>query len=355
MDRRKLLIGVSAASVGAFAGKSRAQTAPAAAIGVASAPNPHVFPLLLAMEREPNLPVRLLPIAESRQADALLTSGEAAAMLAMTYIGVRKRMSGAAPDLRLHSIFFWRGFYQVAGEDVRTFADLRGRTVVVSGPLGAGRGGGGDIIFQAAARRQGIDPMADLTVEYLPVSEGIERVASGVAAGITLPSPGSTGLVTRALMARRPVMAAMARARGFDPRPSVPLAAHIDFQQVFSGFASFPAGQLPLGGLHATERALADAAARAKVDAVAAAYAQAAELLVRDPGAHAERTTAAFSRYFQPLGASGPSAMLLARAIESGDLVYRSDIAPDMVRADFAAWLAELNGQGVDAVFFDRG
>lgn len=319
---------------------------------MASAPNPHVFPLLLAMARDPELPVRLIPIAESREADALLQSGEAAAMLAMSYVAARKRMTGAVPDLALHSLHFWRGFFQVAGESVRSFADLRGQRVIVSGPVGNGRGGGGDIIFQAAARRAGLDPAVDLNVEYMPVAEGGAQVAAGTAAAITIPSPGSTGLVARAEMARRPLMAAMARLRGVDVGPSVPLAAHIDIQRVFSGFESFPDGQLPLGGFAVTGRATANAEVRAKIERVVSAYADAASQLMREPNAHADQVSSLFARYYAPLGAGGPPGMLLARSIENGDLVYRSDIEIETVRADLGAWLAELNGQPPDDGFY---
>jgi ABC-type nitrate/sulfonate/bicarbonate transport system substrate-binding protein len=198
---RRAFAGAGLAGLAACARALPARAAPADAIGVVSPPNPHVFPLLLALARDPDLPVRLLPIAESRDADTLLQSGEASAMLAMSYIAAKKRMTGAVPDLTLYSLNFWRGFFQVAGEDVRTFADLRGQRLVVSGPIGNGQGGGGDIIFQAAARRAGLDPAIDFDVTYMPLAEGSAAVARGEAAAITVPSPGSTGMVMRAELA----------------------------------------------------------------------------------------------------------------------------------------------------------
>ena len=149
------------------------------ALGIASAANPHVFPLLLAMSLDPELPVRLIPISESVDADALFASGQADGLLAMTYMGARKRISGAIPDIRLHSIATWRGFFEVVPEGIASFADLRGKTVIVSGPIRSGKDGGGDVIFQAAARRQGIVPGRDLLVEYMPAQQGIAWVASG--------------------------------------------------------------------------------------------------------------------------------------------------------------------------------
>ena len=102
-------------------------------------------------------------------------------------------MSGAIPDLRLHSIATWRGFFEVVPEGIASFADLSGKTVIVSGPIGSGKDGGGDVDLRAAARRQGVVPERDLLVEYMPAQQGITRVASGRASGITMPSPGTPG------------------------------------------------------------------------------------------------------------------------------------------------------------------
>lgn len=352
LSRRAFTAAAALAGVAACARALPAIAAPADAIGLVSPPNPHVFPLLLAMARDPNLPVRLIPVTESREADALLQSGEASGMLAMSYIAAKKRMTGAVPDLTLYSVNFWRGFYQVAGEDVQSLADLRGKRVVVSGPVGNGRGGGGDIIFQAAARRSGLDPSSDVEVAYLPLAEGSAAVAAGEAAAITIPSPGSTGMVMRSQLARRPAMAAMARLRGVEVGESVPLAAHIDIQRIFTGFGSFPTDQLPLGGIAVTERAVADAAVRHKLERIKMAYDQASTQLTENPGAHAADVSALFQHFYAPLGAGGPPAMLLERSLSQGDLVYRADISVAQVREDLGVWLAELTGQTPDGAFF---
>lgn len=351
MNRRNLILGGSAAALVACAGPTPLPSAVPGAIGLVTTPNPHVFPLLLAMILDPALPIRLLPVAEARDADALFASGDADAILAMTYMGAKKRMSGAIPDLRLHSVTTWRGFFEVAEEGVSSFGDLRGKTVIVSGPVGSGRNGGGDVIFQAAARRQGIDPTHDLQVEYMPVAQGIERVAAGQAAAITLPSPGNTGLVMRARMAQNPVTAAMMRVRLGRSGASVPLSSAIDFQRIFSGFRSFPEGQLPLGGLHVSERALGQQDKRTKLDRIAQAYARAADRLMSEPGRHAQAIASAFETRFAALGSGAPPGTLIASAVEQGDLVYRSDVALDTVRGDLSTWLRELIGRDVDPGF----
>lgn len=352
ISRRAFAGGAALLGMAACARALPARALPADSVGLVSPPNPHVFPLLLAMARDPDLPVRLMPVAESREADALLQSGEAAGMLAMSYIAAKKRVSGTVPDLMLHSLNFWRGFYQVAGEDVRSFADLRGKRVVVSGPVGNGQGGGGDIIFQAAARRSGLDPATDFDVAYMPLAAGSAAVASGEAAAITVPSPGSTGLVTRSLLARRPAMAAMARLRGVEVGESVPLAAHIDMQRIFAGFTSFPEAQLPLGGMAVTERALANIDTRQRLEAIKRAYDEASALFTQNPGAHAETVSALFQHHYASIGAGGPPAMLLERAVTQGDLVYRADVPIAQVRSDLGAWIGELIGATPDASFF---
>lgn len=354
VNRREVLVGTAAMAVAAtLAGcvrKTKMAPVPEGALGIASAPNPHVFPLLLAMSLDPALPVRLIPIAESVEADALFATGQADGLLAMTYIGAKKRMSGAIPDLRLHSAFTWRGFFEVVANGVASFADLRGKTVIVSGPIGSGKGGGGDVIFQAAARRQGVVPGRDLQVEYMPVKQGADLVASGQAAGITIPSPGSTGMVMRSRLAQKPVAHAIMSLRGKGDLDA-PLTSAIDFQRIFSGFASFPEGQLPLGGLHVSERALSAPAKRAKIDRIARGYADAVAAFMAGPERHADVIASAYDRYFGPIGGGAPPAMLLPRSVAAGDLIYRRDIDVAAVRTDLSAWLGELLGRDIDPSF----
>src|SRR3546814_6354098 len=79
----------------------------------------------------------------------------------------------------------------------------------------------------------------DLEVEYMPAKAGIAQVAAGQAAGITIPSPGSTGMVMRSAMGA-------AGGRNF-------ALSAIDMRTMFTGFRSFARGQLPIGGLRSDE------------------------------------------------------------------------------------------------------
>jgi len=341
MIDRRLILMAAAASIASgctprtpfLARSTRSETS----LKLLSAANPHVFPLMLALALEPELPLSFTPIRESAEIDLLFRTGQADAFLGMTYIGAKKQL--AAPDLalRLVSVNTWRGFYEVVPRDIRSFAQLRGRKVIVSGPLGAGRNGGGDIIFQAAARRSKLEPGRDVQVEYMPAKEGIAQVATGRASGITIPSPGSTGMVLRSGMDGGRVRSAALSA--------------IDLQDIFTGFRSFRQGQLPLGGVHTSEHVLQTPSRRAALMRVLAAYERACDALMREPELHAPSVVKHYGIHFAAIGATAPPALLLARAIRAGDLVYRTDVASGAIQSDLAAFLGELTGAAVEPAF----
>lgn len=109
LDRRRFLAVSVAASAATYAGMVVAGPGPAP--GIATAPNPHMFPLILAMSLNPSLPLRLLPITESRDADALFASGQADAMLAELLhgglVGARPvGRDGLGPAMPLHQLLY---------------------------------------------------------------------------------------------------------------------------------------------------------------------------------------------------------------------------------------------------------
>lgn len=57
----------------------------AAPLRVVATPNPNVFPLLLALARQPALPAVLVPIADGAQIDSTFSAGQGDTLLAMTY------------------------------------------------------------------------------------------------------------------------------------------------------------------------------------------------------------------------------------------------------------------------------
>lgn len=342
MNRRSVLM-TAAASVASGCVPRSSLSAPLEktdSLKLVSAANPHVFPLMLAVALEPDLPLSFTPIKESAEIDAMFRNGEADAFLGMTYIGAKKQQALADLGLRLVSINTWRGFFKVVPQEIRGFAELRGRKVIVSGPMGSGRNGGGDIIFQAAARRANLEPGRDLEVEYMPAKAGIAQVAAGQAAGITIPSPGSTGMVMRSAMGA-------AGGRNF-------ALSAIDMQTMFTGFRSFARGQLPIGGLHTSEQVLQTPSRRTALLRVRGAYERACDALMREPERLAPMAIEQYGAHFAVIGASTPPPMLLVHAIRAGDLVYRTGVAAASIRADVSAFLDELLGSPVEPAFLSE-
>lgn len=300
-------------------------------IGVASPPNPHVFPLMLALAEDDALPVTFFPITSGSQAAPLFDSGDADVLFVFTYIGAKQRLSGAIPDLKLVYPFMWRGFYEVTEVGVTNFTHLIGETVAVAGPVGTSENGGGGLIFRAAAKRQLVDPEVDLTVNYYQgIEAGSAAVASGEAAAIAVPAPATAGVIALGLSQGRS------------------LEASIDYQAIFNGPTSFPdypsipEGFLPLGGAHATERALLTPGKHAAIELLLEVYADASTRLMTDPTSHASTTASTYAQYYEPIGAPPAPAPALTAAILNSALIYRSDIPVADIQTDLGTWITEI-------------
>lgn len=265
----------------------------------------------------------------------MLQTGEAHGLLAMSYIGARKRISGAVPDLCLVAPAYWRGFFQVCRGRIANLHELAGKPLIISGPAAPGRDGGGDLLFRAAARAEGLDPDRDFNLRYLPMLAGVDAVLKNDAAAITLPSPGSSGLMTRLGMSGT--------------------ASTIDLQAVFEADASFGRGLLPLGGLHLTERAMVNTQLTPLLRRLKEAYLAAGDALMRDPAKYAPVVAEAFRAAFSSLGAPQPMAGILVRAIEGGDLVFGRGPGLGAVRGATVRWLETTLDGAVPQSFVAEG
>lgn len=312
-------------------------------IGVVSPPNPHIFPLVLAMAEDASLPFTLYPVAGGSGVGPLFDDGSADAVFVFSYIGARLRANGSVPDLQLLFPFTWRGFFQIADSSVTSFADLIGATVLVAGPVGTSENGGGDIIFRAGAARQGVDPDTDMTVQYVAgISAASEILFAGDADALGAPAPASTGLVL------------------YSMTQGGSLAPAIDYQELFNGpdaipdYPSIPENQMPLGGLHASAASLETPGKRAALELLIEVYADAAARLIADPTSHAPLTAEAFADVYVDTGAPVPPAPTITAAIVNGALLYRSDIALAQVKDDLDLWITELLGAAPDADFYNE-
>lgn len=303
---------------------------------VVSPPNPHVFPLLLALHKNPRLPVNLLPVGTSGDVRSALATGGAQAALLMTYMAP-KVGAGAGKALEPQLITTWRGFFQIGTREFSRLADLKGQVMVISGPVGSGRGGGGDLIFRALCRREGLNPDTDFRLTYLPVAEGSRLIAEGKAASIALPSPASSGMLMRAMIAQRPMMRMMAEQRMGMKINSVPLYQGVDYQAAFGDLPGVSPGELPLGGLYAAPEADA-----ASLGALTEALAEAIHDLAAAPQSHVETVLAQLRKYYAAQHVPGMPAMLLERAIADGDLVYRAERPGGALASGLSAFLSEV-------------
>jgi hypothetical protein len=326
-------------------------------IRVVATPNPNVFPLLLAMARQPTMPAVLVPIADGAQIDSTFAAGQGDALLAMTYTMAKKVTTGKVADLQLLRVNLWRGFSELtlSSASITNFSQLLGKGLLVSGPTSGGKGGGPDLIFQAALRRAGYS-VADFKVCYLPVMQAAPMIAEQqkmntnqacdpsfdfAPAAISLVEPAATGLVMQTLM---PTSA-----------NAVPLARSIDFQALFTGYGAWPASQLPHGGLAALGTVLADATRQATMRSVLSAYdAAVAEIAAATPAQRiqiAQIVSAGITKYYGNLGLDLP-APVIAAALASGELVIRSDLTLTTIQADLDRFLTEVVGSSPPAKFY---
>jgi hypothetical protein len=336
--------------------------------------------LLLAMAREPDLPVQLIPVSGGAGIDGAFASQGADGLLAMTWVAAAKAANGRVPDLTLVDVDFWRGFFELApaSAGVTRLANLVGRNLLLSGPVGGGRDGGPDTLFKAMMKREGFDPTVytestvnidvggstyavvrrvypsgDFKVYYLPVMVAAQVLAAATplddgdgvpgndqpASGSFMVDPAATGIIMQATMQGQR------------------LAKSIDVQQEFTGYAAWPSDQLPLGGLSIKASVLNDPSRAGEVGRLRAAYNRAAADLMAargHPVAMAKLTSAianGVSTYYQQYGLSLP-APVIAMAIRNGDLVYRTDVSVNQALPDLRNFETELLGSAPPDSFF---
>lgn len=319
---------------------------------IAAPPNPNVFPLLVALEENPDLPVRLLPVADNKGIDAAFKQG-ADGLLAMTYTSAEKAASGKIPDLELQGVYYWRGFFEMTVPEVHGFADLRGKGLIVSGPVSGGRGGGPDHFFQAALKRSGFTP-GDFNICYLPVKRGLallddgkpmntEKACGGQesASGILLVEPAASGLLLKSA-----IPFAMDRK----------VHRAIDLQKLFGGYKAWGPDELPHGGFAIRRSALENPARKAQIAAFVAAYKAAVDRINASDGMFSRMRlgwiiSKGMEKYYGQFHVN-PSAMVVARAIENGEMRFRTDRPMSGIRADLDSFLKEVLGGTVPATFY---
>lgn len=314
---------------------------------IVATPNPNIFPLLLALDDAPNLPVEIIPVANGTDIDSVFSDGKADGLLAMTYTIAKKVTSGKISDLRLLHVGLWKGFSEVTfrQDQIRNFDQLRGRGLIVAGPTGGGKNGGPDLIFQAALKRCGMT-LSDVNVCYLPVMEAAKLLKSRAplnsnaqcdasmtmpASGISLVEPATTGMVMQGMLSLSDEQS-MERA--------------ISFQSLFTGYSAWPQDQLPHGGLAILGSVLNNSEKAQMVDKLLTAYKKSSTEI---SSANTFRTmhnariiSNGIHKYFQAYNLDLPVTVVMA-AIIKGELLFRAD-APASIQGDLNQFLTEVVG-----------
>jgi hypothetical protein len=320
---------------------------------IVATPNPNVFPLLVALDDNPNLPVRLIPVKDSQGINTALDKG-ADGVLAMTYTIAQKVVTGTEPDLELQGVYFWRGFFEMTVADVHSFQDLKGKGLIVSGPTSGGNGGGPDIFFQAALLRAGLFP-EDFNLCYLPVMQGVALLESGKpmntektcqggdsAAGILLVEPASSGLKFKSSMS-------------FGTEKTVHRG--IDLQTLFSGFSAWKPDELPHGGFAIRREVLVNPVKKSQLAAFVKAYKAAIDKINHADGMFARYRlgrviSRGISQYYGQYKMDLP-ALVVAKAIKNGEMRFRTDRPLVSIQANLDSFLKEvLNTQMIPPGFY---
>ncbi len=322
---------------------------------ILASPNPNIFPLLVAMADDPALPVEIIPLANTAEIGIALEDDEADGLLSMTYTAAQKVTSGNVPDLRLVYVGLWKGFSEVTYKDdhIRSLSDLRGKGVIVAGPVGGGKDGAPDMIFQAALRRAGMTA-ADLNICYLPVMEAARLLKAHAllnsnpkcdaafdfpASGISLVEPAASGMIMQGMMSFSSVSG---------------MERGIEFQPLFSGFTAWPDDQLPHGGLSVMSRVLADPVQSKNLARVLAAYKAAVDKMNHARGFGLIGVSGDISdgiaHYFQKYRLDLPRMVVMA-SLRNGQLVFRSDVKAS-IQGDLNRFLTEVVGQSPPEKFY---
>lgn len=323
---------------------------------VVATPSPNVFPMLLALANNPNLPVTLVPVATGGDITSKFQAGEGDVLLSMTYTAAKKVTSGAIPDLKLVDVTFWRGFFMLAptANSVTSFSQLNGKGVLVSGPTSGGKGGGPDLIFQAAAKRAGytvsnfdmcytaVNTAAPLFVNQyaLNTDPDCNPASTESASGSSMVEPAATGIVMNAKQA------------------GVSISKAIDVQKLFTGYGTaWATTELPHGGVSILNSVLANADSKKEADTFLTAYNNAVNQIAASKGnlramkSISDTISTGITTYYGQYGLSIPSAVIMS-SLQSGDLVFRSNSSVSSIKAPLNSFLTEVVGTPIPSTFY---
>lgn len=337
----------------AVAGSAVAQERPAgtqaqsAQLRVVATPNPAVFALLLALERDPGLAVRLLPAADGQGMLAALDAGEADAMVAMLATEARLLVGHPLPGAQISDVWLWRGFSVASTRDsgIASVDGLRGKGLLVAGPLSGGRDGGPDLMLQAGLRHQGVE-MTEIRTCYMPVRDAVDWYTRQKNLGDHANCEPDKDLPPSALLLTEPATTALAMMGSLPGRAAT--GARLPLETMFPTYGSWARDELPLGGMAVLgragdpQRAGRLAQLRLGVEhAIQEISVAKGDLIASMQVARA--IAKQFDQVFGPMKLEMPT-LALAKALYQGGLVYRSDRSIGLMQDDLGRWLADVLG-----------
>lgn len=276
-------------------------------INIVSTPNPNLFPLLYVMAEHPELNIKLIPVGKSSELTEQLNK-QADAMVSMTYVAAKQVTTNKVPDLQLLSVVYWSGFYEVTEKNIKNFEDLKGKKIIVSGPVGTGKNGGPDVIFKAALKKSGFNIDNDFQVEYLPVNEGMEKVKNGEASAILLAEPAGTGFKMMMSM-----------------KSGTSVEKTVNLQSILSESSAWDKNVLPLGGFSAKQSSLNDPKKGKIIHKINQLYQEAANEMMESNIMKLSKISKLFKEYYKDIIGNGVPPMVLKKAINQKTLVYNGN------------------------------
>ncbi|MGV6810438.1 MAG: hypothetical protein ACWA5U_11260 [bacterium] len=324
---------------------------------IVATPNPNTFPLLLALHRYPDLPVRLLPVAGSKGIDESFANQEAEALLSMTYTAAKKIATGAIPDLQIAQVNLWRGFFAVTNEpSIQSFQDLSGKGFIISGPVGGAKNGGPDAIFQAALSRAGLS-LDDVNLCYLPVMEAVALLTNDTpmnsneacdarfdfpASGISLVEPAASSLVMMSQMASMAGTQAMSKS--------------IDYQTLFTDYTQWANDYLPHGGVSILAETLNDPNKQDSVQRFLQAYNEAVEDLeqprsLRHLWRMSQIISQGISEHYGQYGLQVPAPAIM-KALKEQALVFSNELSTVAIADELSHFLSEVTQETITPAMF---
>jgi len=292
-------------------------------------PSPHAMPFFIVMAQTDGvLPggakIEFVPVTEPAQMTALLNSGEVDAMLGFIAQSANIYQKGGVSNLRMLDVLLWKGFYVVAPESVKSWEDLKGKTLLMPDPQG-----GPSQLAMTSMRQAGFDPETDFTIQSVPASEAVQLMVGGKGDAAILSEP----FVTITLNKGKQQGVAL-------------IIAPIHLYDVYQAKA-WESGQAPINGLLALQETLDDPALSAALIELRKLYIAAIEFMLTNPDEASKLIVGQLGEFCD----SNMEAKPLSIAIQSGRMVYGVTPARDLL-PDLDAYIEEITQIEIDDAFY---